>query len=167
MTGSLLSSLGSNDERGASMLCSALVSVCRRNCIQAKRLPGMHPFSAAQWCHSRPGGKGKDHPGRTAGLPGSLQQLWLPLSEQRPMCGENQWLFLPLCQVSLHRDLLWWRYIFDRQVMLVNTLWKKVSICKMITSPDNTHNSSDWSFTFEALVHLKLVWLGSLSNSPL
>lgn len=149
------------------MLCSVLVSVCRRNCIQAKRLPGMHSFSAAQWCYSGPEGKGEDHPGRTARLPGSLQQLWFPLSEQWSMCGENQWLFLPLCPVSVHRDLLWWRYIFYRQFMLVNTLWKKVSICKMITSPDDTHNSSDWSFTFEALVHLKLVWLGSLSNSPL
>lgn len=102
------------------MLGSVWVTVCRRNGIQAKRLPGMHPISAAQWCHAGPGGASEDHPRRAAWLPGSLQQLRFPLSEQRSMCGETQWFFLPLCPVSLHRGFLWWRYIFYRQFMLVN-----------------------------------------------
>lgn len=88
------------------MLCVVWATVCRRNCIQAKRLPGMHPFSAAQWCHAGPGGASEDHPRRAAWLPGPLQQLRFPLSEQWSMCGETQWLFLPLCPVSLRRDFL-------------------------------------------------------------
>lgn len=83
---------------------------CRRYCLQTKRLPGMHPLSAAQWCDPGPGGEGKDHTGSTTRLPRPLQQLRFSLSEQWSVRGENQRLLLQLCPVSLHRNVLPRRY---------------------------------------------------------
>ncbi len=84
----------------------------RRHCIQTERFSGLHSLSAAQRCHSGPGGEGKDHPRSPTWMPGPLQHLRPSLPEPGSLCGESQWFLLQLWAVSLHWILLSWRYIY-------------------------------------------------------
>lgn len=140
------------------LLYAVLGFFCRRYCIQTKRLPGMHPLSAAQQCDPGPGGEGEDHTRSTTRLPRPLQQLRFPLSEQWSMCGENQRLFLQLCPVSLHRNVLSWRYkdCLCKKIHRLKIHWKRLKIVTL-TSLDNTHGSSNWSFQRWKFTFLHLI----------
>lgn len=92
------------------MICLVFAPAGRGDRIQAERLSGLHPLSAAERRHSGPGRKGQDHPGGPTRMPGPLQQLRLALSEPGCVRGERERLLLRLRPVSLHRVFLSRRY---------------------------------------------------------
>lgn len=94
------------------MICLVFAPAGRGDRIQAERLSGLHPLSAAERRHPGPGRKGQDHPGGPTRMPGPLQQLRLALSEPRCVRGERERLLLRLQPVSLHRVFLSRRYQF-------------------------------------------------------
>lgn len=78
----------------------ALLLICRGQIflrgdgIETEGIPGMHPIPAAEREDAGPGGAGEDHPRCAARLSGTLQQLWGPVPEPWPLCGEVHRLLL-------------------------------------------------------------------------
>lgn len=78
--------------------------------LKAEGLPGLHALSAAQRCHTGPGGAGENNSRCAGRLPGSLQHLRRPLPEWWALHGGKQQLLLWLQPICLHWSLLWKRW---------------------------------------------------------